>query len=101
MSNSPNGEVAADTVFYYQQKENIVTATYSGGDIIIGQLIAVVTDEGSLDMRYQHVNKNNVLMTGLCFSIPEILPGGKIRLHEKWQWTSGDCSTGESVLEEF
>jgi len=39
-------------------------------------------------------------MTGICTSTPEILPDGKIRLHEKWRWTSGDLSEGESVIEE-
>jgi len=38
---------------------------------------------GKLDMRYQHVNNQNQLMTGICTSTPEILPNGKIRLHEK------------------
>jgi hypothetical protein len=29
------------------------------------------------------------------------MKNGKIRLHEKWQWTSGDGSKGESILEEI
>jgi hypothetical protein len=40
-------------------------------------------------------------MTGKCFSKPEILTNGKIRLHETWQWTSGDLSTGTSIIEEI
>jgi hypothetical protein len=40
-------------------------------------------------------------MTGICRSTPEILPDGRIRLHEKWQWTSGDRSSGESIVEEI
>jgi hypothetical protein len=39
-------------------------------------------------------------MTGVCHSKPEILKNGKIRLHETWQWTSGDQSKGKSILEE-
>ena len=34
-------------------------------------------------------------------NIGELLPDGRIRLHEKWQWTSGDLSSGESVIEEI
>jgi len=52
-------------------------------------------------MRYQHINTNGQFLTGVCFSKPEIMPGGKIRLHEKWQWTCGDYSQGESVAEEM
>ena len=101
VSNSSNGEVNNQTVFEYHQSGNIVTAIYSGGNIISGSLIALVDDEGKLDMRYQHVNNQQQLMTGICISTPEILPDGKIRLHEKWQWTCGDRSNGESVIEEI
>jgi hypothetical protein len=51
-------------------------------------------------MRYHHVNTNGELMTGICRSTPELLPSGKIRLHEEWQWTSGDGSKGKSIVEE-
>jgi hypothetical protein len=44
--------------------------------------------------------KVNVL-TGKCRSIPEILPDGRLRLREVWQWTSGDFSRGASVIEEL
>jgi hypothetical protein len=42
----------------------------------------------------------NELMTGMFISTPEILENGKIRLHEKWKWTSGDQSEGTSIIEE-
>jgi hypothetical protein len=29
------------------------------------------------------------------------LGNGKIRLHETWQWTSGDFSSGTSIIEEI
>ncbi|GAB2815809.1 hypothetical protein [Ferruginibacter profundus] len=100
VANSSNGEVDATTIFNYRQSGNIVTATYSGGNIISGSLIALADAAGQLDMRYQHINTQNQLMTGICLSVPELLPNGKIRLHEQWQWTSGDISKGESVIEE-
>src|ERR1041384_7019050 len=101
IKNSGTGEVGAETVFHYHQKETIVWAEYGGGEIVRGTLIAICNAAGELDMRYQHINKNGELMTGKCFSAPEVLPGGRIRLHEKWQWTSGDLSSGESVIEEI
>ncbi len=52
-------------------------------------------------MRYQHVNRDGELMTGHCRSTPELLPDGRLRLHESWQWTSGDGSRGESIIEEI
>ena len=78
----------------------MVWAEYSGGEIARGQLIAICGDDGVLDMRYQHINMRGQLMTGICRSTPEILPDGRLRLHEQWQWTSGDRSSGESVIDE-
>ena len=40
-------------------------------------------------------------MTGTCKSKPEILENGKIRLHESWEWASGDKSKGQSIIEEI
>ena len=65
-------ETSSETVFKYEQKGNLVTATYSGGDIEFGQLMALVQSDYSLDMRYQHLNKDGLLMTGICHSVPYI-----------------------------
>ncbi len=100
VSNTPNGEVSGETIFNYQQIGNTVTAQYSGGGILLGQLIALVDENGCLDMRYHHVNNKGLLQTGICHSVPERMPDGRIRLHETWQWTSGDLSSGHSLIEE-
>ncbi len=100
VNNTANGEVDGQTLFHYQQQGQIVWATYQGGAIQWGTLIAKVDADGCLEMRYQHINTSGELMTGECRSTPEILPDGRIRLHEKWQWTSGDCSAGESTVDE-
>ena len=100
VSNSETGEVSNETTFYYHQKDDFVWAEYSGGSILFGTLIAKILENSALEMRYQHLNRNDNLMTGQCVSTPEILPDGRIRLHEKWQWTSGDLSAGESIIEE-
>lgn len=100
ISNAASGEVGAETRFHYRQEGEIVSAVYSGGAIRHGTLIAIAAPDGTLDMRYQHVNTEGRLMTGTCVSTPEVLPDGRLRLHERWQWTSGDRSSGESVIEE-
>jgi hypothetical protein len=98
--NTLNGEVGLETTFYYKQKGNIVTATYSGGNILQGNLIALVNNNGVLNMHYHHINNQQQIMTGICISTPELMPNNKIRLSEKWQWTNGDKSSGESIIEE-
>jgi len=101
VKNSMNGETSETTMFHYKQTGNIVTSTYSGGKIVEGHLIGLVSAAGEIDLRYHQVNNSGVLMTRQCKSIPEILDNGKIRLHEQWQWTSGDKSKGSSIIEEL
>jgi hypothetical protein len=99
-ANTPNGDVNGATRFRYAQRGHVVSATYEGGGVTFGQLVALVDDEGVLDMRYQHVGSDGALRTGVCRSVPEELPDGRLRLHETWRWTSGDGSSGESTIEE-
>lgn len=101
IQNSDNGETSSDTIFHYQQIGNILTSVYKGGKIIYGHLIGLVDDDGCIEMRYHQINDKYELMTGKCFSKPEILINGKIRLHENWEWTSGDFSSGSSIIEEI
>lgn len=101
ISNTENGETSEATIFHYIQNGSILTATYSGGKIQTGHLIGLVDKKGNIDMRYHQVNDKGELMTGVCHSTPEILPDGKILLHETWEWTSGDYSKGKSLLKEI
>jgi len=101
VSTSSNGEVSESMVFHYRQSGNVLTCEYSGENIFAGHLIGIVDPDGNIDMRYHQVNAQGQLMTGVCHSRPEVLPNGKIRLHESWRWTSGDGSMGQSILEEI
>ncbi|MGQ8869185.1 n-acetylglutamate synthase [Myroides sp. TSA_177.3] len=100
VSNTPNGETSGETVFHYKQEGNRLTSVYSGGKIAYGHLLGLVDEHGIINMRYHQVNDKGELMTGICRSTPELMGNGKIRLHEVWEWTSGDRSKGTSILEE-
>jgi hypothetical protein len=91
----------SDTIFYYHQNGDVVWGTYEGGTIVFGNFLAQSDKQGRLDLRYQHVNIKGEIMTGTCQSTPEIMPDGRIRLHEDFQWTSGDFSRGKSTVEEI
>ncbi len=98
-----NGEsdTNSETIFKYEQKRDLLTGTYSGGHISFGHLIGLVNAAGRIDMRYHHLTVDGELKTCVCRSIPEFLENGKIRLHESWQWTSGTCEKGTSILDEL
>jgi len=100
INNTANGETSNDTVFLYKQNGNLVTSAYAGGKIKYGHLIGLVDANGNINMHYHQLNDKGELMTGVCKSVPEILENGKIRLHETWEWTSGDYSKGQSIIEE-
>ncbi len=96
--NSENGEVSDQTVFSYHQNGSLLWAEYSGGDILRGSLIGCVLDNGELDFVYHHMNRDMQVKTGKCHSVPTVKKNGKIELSERWEWTSGDYSKGESLL---
>ena len=100
ISNTANGEVGAETIFRYRQAGEVVTATYDGGGIVSGHLIAKVLANGQLDMRYHHLNAAGDLMLGRCVSTPRRLADGRLAFSEEWQWLSGDMSAGRSEIEE-
>lgn len=101
VANTPNGEVGAETIFHFTQEGSLVIGTYSGGQIVQGQLLATMDKNGVLDMHYQHLNKSGEFMLGKCISTPVVLSDGRLKFHEKWQWLSGDMSSGHSVIEEI
>jgi Domain of unknown function (DUF3291) len=97
---NPDGEVDGETRFFYRQRGSRVWATYRGGAIAFGLLVAAATGDGRLDMRYQHVNRDGDWREGECRSTPERLPDGRLRLHESWQWTAGAVGQGQSTVEQ-
>jgi hypothetical protein len=99
VENTSNGDNRPGVRFIYRQAGNHVWATYEGGEVKFGSLVARVLPGGELDMRYQHWGPGGV-RTGKCRSTPEWLGDGRLRLHEEWQWTNGDGSAGRGVIEE-
>lgn len=100
VSNTDNGEVNGDTLFYYHQEGSMVWAEYEGGFIRKGHLIATIIEGGKLDMRYHHINGDGEIMVGKCLSTPEMMPNGEMRFKEEWEWLSGDGSKGYSEIVE-
>ncbi|MTW87949.1 n-acetylglutamate synthase [Virgibacillus dakarensis] len=100
VDNTANGEVSSKTTFRYKQEGNIISATYSGGEIVKGLLIGIVNEDGCLEFRYNHVNIKNEIRGGECVSNPEILANGRIRLYEKWKWLDAEETEGNSIIEE-
>jgi hypothetical protein len=101
VANSAAGDVSGETTFHYRQRGSVAWATYDGGSILFGTLLAKVDAGGSLDMRYQHLTTAGAFRSGHCHSRPELLPNGRLRLHEHWTWTDRAQGDGVSLIEEI
>lgn len=101
VSNSDNGEISSQTIFHYHQDGSKFWGEYEGGGITKGSIVGRVhQDTGVLEFRYHHTNDADVIRMGECTSTPEVMPDGRIRLNEEWQWLDEDRSKGISVVEE-
>lgn len=100
IENTENGEVSSQTFFKYKQEGHIISATYSGGEIVQGILIGIVKEDGSLEFRYNHVNRKDEIRGGKCVSTPKIMPDGRIKLYENWKWLDAEATEGSSIIEE-
>ncbi|WP_163339331.1 n-acetylglutamate synthase [Desulfopila sp. IMCC35008] len=101
IENMVNGEVSSDTFFHYHQSGELITADYSGGKIVQGHLLGKMLDNGDLTFSYHHLNTDGELMFGKCTSSLEVLPDGRLKYIEQWQWLTGDRSQGTSQIVEI
>jgi putative NADPH-quinone reductase len=99
VENSASGEVSESTVFCYHQQDNTIWAEYSGGKIRKGFLVGTIDQNHGLHFTYQHINTDDELKSGQCDSQLQVLPNGKLRYNESWQWLNGE--SGTSVIEEI
>ncbi|MDQ3803204.1 MAG: n-acetylglutamate synthase [Acidobacteriota bacterium] len=100
--NSAAGDAPAGTArFHFRQEGDAVWATYQGGAIVLGLLLARADERGELDVRFQQLTAAGELKTGRGLSRVEVLPDARLRLRETWEFTSGATGGGEAVFEEI
>lgn len=95
IENSEKGEASGDTIFKYQQENDLVTADYSGGTIRYGKIIALLKGD-QLDMIYQCLTTEDELKTGQALAKITITKTGKIKLTLDWRWLGLGNQTGVS-----
>jgi hypothetical protein len=95
------GHEGADAaVAVYHQDGDLLWADFSGGGVRRGSLTGVVHPDGSVDFAYTMVTRDDVI-SGRCWSTPEVLPDGRIRLHETFERYGENAERGTSVIEEI
>src|SRR5262245_52850836 len=93
-----HGEASSETLFEYHEQDGIVWARYEGGAVRLGFLVG--RREGDrLDFRYSQLNTSGETANGHCQSTITVLPDGRLRLTDDWEWESKP-GKGNSVHEE-
>lgn len=100
IANSSGGKVNSDTVFEFDQKEDLVSAQYYGGGIKSGHILGTL-EEKQLNLLYHCITESNELKTGQAVAEVSFNSEGKMKLMMKWQWLNGSQESGVSeYLEE-
>jgi len=94
------GDVGVETVFEYAESaDGVIHAGYAGGAVTLGFLVGT-RDGDALDFRYAQLRADGTTATGHCRSVASLLPDGRVRLDEKWEWESA-AGSGTSAVEEL
>lgn len=105
VQNDEGGEADHLTVFHFSQDDNLVSADYRGGRVRAGRLLGVLQSD-SINFSYVQANDRGKISTGQATDTIHVLPDGRLRLVEHWEWTDGghgshDQKKGTLVLEEL
>lgn len=98
--NSSAGTVNKETIFRYQQQDDLVTADYQGGGIRYGKIIARLKDD-QLHMYYQCLTDDNEFKAGRAIAQVSLNEQGKIKLALDWEWLGGHQGSGTSAYLEL
>ncbi|MFF4327983.1 hypothetical protein ACFYZT_15865 [Streptomyces sp. NPDC001591] len=87
-------------VGHYRHEGDLLWARFDGGPVRRGALSGLVNADGTLEFTYTMVLDDGEVVAGRCWSTPEILADGRIRLNERWERYGERANSGESALEE-
>jgi hypothetical protein len=96
----PAGSGPDGPVVVYRQSGDLLWAEFSGDEIRRGSLTGLSAPDGTLEFAYTMVRTDGEVISGRCRSVPEVLPGGWISLHEEWERYGPHAATGVSRLDE-
>ncbi|MCB9845112.1 MAG: hypothetical protein H6811_03885 [Phycisphaeraceae bacterium] len=96
---APGGVINADTIFEFHQADNRVEATYTGGRIVRGFLVGVITND-TLEFRYCQAHTDGRIDGGASTCSLERTDDGRIRIIERFEWESRGGS-GTNVIEQL
>jgi hypothetical protein len=98
-STANNGVVDVSTRIAFRQHGSRVLGRYQGGSIRRGCLVGVLTG-ATLQFRYSQVEGSGEIHGGRSTCALTKAPGGRIRIVERFAWTTRE-GTGTNVFDEL
>lgn len=101
VSNSKKGEVNEATSFDYTEYNGIIRATYQGGTIQSGHILAQWQNENRMSMLYHCLTKDNELKAGKAMAVLRKDADGLIEMDLTWEWLGNNGEKGQSKYKEI
>jgi hypothetical protein len=96
-----NGVVNHETIFYFSQKDGVVSAEYKGGKILKGFLVGKFPTQNQLEFSYCQMQIDGKLDNGMSTCQLSRNKEGKITLTEHFEWKSRPGEFGTNVFQEL
>lgn len=96
LSNSGHGQSNSATEMQFTGDEDYITATYAGGGVRLGQVLARRSADDALDMHYHAGSTSGVIRAGHGRATFAADGQGRMRMFIEWQWLTGDHAPGHS-----
>ena len=103
VATASNGVVNDQTIFHFHQKNNVISAKYSGGKVINGYLAGRV-DKNILRFKYAQKNTLGKVQGGESICQLELKNDGKIELIEQFEWNLGKgiiANNGATAIDKY
>lgn len=100
VSNTAGNAKPGETIFYFQQSDEAVRATYSGGDVTLGAIVGKHFGNDQLEVLFQQVTTNGKIEGGKGDIKIEKLANGKVRFLDEWSYLINGVGSGSAVWEE-
>lgn len=96
-----NGVVNHETIFLFSQKQDMISASYSGGKVVQGFLVGRFLSANQLTFSYCQMQKDGTLDNGLSTCEVSRNEEGKLLLIEHFEWKSRPGEFGTNVFQEI
>lgn len=96
IADNVHGLSDAGTVFHYHVEGDVISGTYHGGQIRMGNLVGRVTGADSIELLYQCLTTDGEILAGWSHGSVGVDHAGHTTLTFIWGWLSGATGGGKS-----